>query len=176
MESLYASTLDPVKDGEIINGTVVRVENDYLLIDVGYKSEGFVSRREFPDGARSLSPGDKVEVYVEAREDEEGRMVLSKDKANRIKVWDEISRAYDNDENVNGRPTFNPTREAARSSRIEKVGKELRKMMPFLDWMPMVTRETIRADVFAGLTKKDLPRGHWRPLTTQEVVNLQMIK
>ncbi len=103
MESLYASTLDPVKDGEIINGTVVRVENDYLLIDVGYKSEGFVSRREFPDGARSLSPGDKVEVYVEAREDEEGRMVLSKDKANRIKVWDEISRAYDNDENVNGR-------------------------------------------------------------------------
>lgn len=103
MESLYASTLDPVKDGEIINGTVVRIENDYLLIDVGYKSEGFVSRREFPDGARSLSPGDKVEVYVEAREDEEGRIVLSKEKANRIKVWDEISRAHENDETVNGR-------------------------------------------------------------------------
>ena len=103
MESLYASTIDPIKDGGIVNGTVVRVESDFLLIDVGYKSEGFVSRREFPDGARSLNPGDKVEVYVESREDDEGRMVLSKDKANRIKVWDEISRAYDNDENVNGR-------------------------------------------------------------------------
>ncbi len=103
MESLYASTLDPIKDGEIISGTVVRVESDFLLIDVGYKSEGYVSRREFPDGGRNLSPGDKVEVYVEAREDDEGRMVLSKDKANRIKVWDEITRAYENDENVNGR-------------------------------------------------------------------------
>lgn len=103
MESLYASTLDPIKDGEIINGTIVRVESDYLLIDVGYKSEGYVSRREFPEGGRNLNPGDIVEVYVEAREDEDGRMVLSKDKANRIKVWDEITRAYESDENVNGR-------------------------------------------------------------------------
>ncbi len=103
MESLYASTLDPIKDGEIVNGKVVRVENDYLLVDVGYKSEGFVSRREFPDGGRSLSAGDLVEVYVEAREDEDGRIILSKDKANRIKVWDEITRAYESEETVPGR-------------------------------------------------------------------------
>ncbi|MEE9257604.1 MAG: 30S ribosomal protein S1, partial [bacterium] len=103
MESLYAYTLDPIKDGEIVNGTVISIENDYLLVDVGYKSEGFVSRREFPDGGRSIAPGDVVEVYVEAREDEDGRMVLSKDKANRIKVWDEISRAYDEEETVTGR-------------------------------------------------------------------------
>ena len=103
MESLYASTLDPIKDGEIVNGRVVRVENDYLLVDVGYKSEGFVSRREFPDGGRSLSAGDLVEVYVEAREDEDGRIILSKDKANRIKVWDEITRAYESEETVPGR-------------------------------------------------------------------------
>ncbi|MFP6888261.1 MAG: hypothetical protein VCF07_00670, partial [Nitrospinota bacterium] len=45
MEALYASTLDPIKDGGIINGKVVRVESDYFLVDVGYKSEGFVSRR-----------------------------------------------------------------------------------------------------------------------------------
>tara|TARA_B100000315_G_C14583667_1_gene591816 strand:- start:641 stop:2506 length:1866 start_codon:yes stop_codon:yes gene_type:complete len=103
MESLYASTLDPIKDGEIVNGRVVRVESDYLLVDVGYKSEGFVSRREFPDGGRSLSAGDLVEVYVEAREDEDGRIILSKDKANRIKVWDEITRAYESEETVPGR-------------------------------------------------------------------------
>ncbi|MFP6891453.1 MAG: 30S ribosomal protein S1, partial [Nitrospinota bacterium] len=103
MEALYASTLDPIKDGEIINGKVVRVESDYFLVDVGYKSEGFVSRREFPDRGRSIGPGDTVEVYVEAREDEDGRIVLSKEKANRIKVWDEIIRAYDNEETVSGR-------------------------------------------------------------------------
>jgi len=103
MESIYSSTLDTVKDGEIVNGTVVRIESDFLLVDVGYKSEGFVSRREFSDRARSLSPGDRVEVYVESREDEDGRIVLSKEKANRIKVWDEISRAYDNEETVPGR-------------------------------------------------------------------------
>ena len=103
MEALYASTLDPIKDGGIINGKVVRVESDYFLVDVGYKSEGFVSRREFPDRGRSIGPGDTVEVYVEAREDEDGRIVLSKEKANRIKVWDEIIRAYDNEETVSGR-------------------------------------------------------------------------
>ena len=103
MESLYSATLDPVKDGEIVNGTVVRIESDFLLVDVGYKSEGFVSRREFADRARSVSPGDLVEVYVESREDEDGRIILSKEKANRIKVWDEISRAYDNEETVPGR-------------------------------------------------------------------------
>ncbi|MDP7385072.1 MAG: S1 RNA-binding domain-containing protein, partial [Nitrospinota bacterium] len=90
MEELYASTLDQVKDGEIINGTVVRMEGDYILIDVGYKSEGLVSRHEFPNGGRNLSPDDEVEVYVEERENEDGFMVLSKEKANRIKVWDEI--------------------------------------------------------------------------------------
>ncbi|MDA0999970.1 MAG: 30S ribosomal protein S1 [bacterium] len=102
MESLYATTIDPVKEGEIVHGSVVRLEGDYVLVDVGFKSEGIVSRFEFPRGGSELKPGDKVEVFVEEREDENGLMVLSKDKANRIKVWDEISRAYDNNEIVSG--------------------------------------------------------------------------
>ena len=102
MEELYASTLDQVKDGEIINGTVVRMEGDYILIDVGYKSEGLVSRHEFPNGGRDLSPDDEVEVYVEERENEDGFMVLSKEKANRIKVWDEINKAFENGDVVTG--------------------------------------------------------------------------
>ncbi len=101
MEGIYASTLQ-IKDGEIVKGTVVRIEGDYVLVDVGYKSEGLVQRSEFPDGGRNLKPGDEVEVYVEDREDEEGLIVLSKEKANRIKVWDEISRAYENGEIVSG--------------------------------------------------------------------------
>jgi len=103
MEVLYASTLDPIKDGKIIKGKVVRVESDYFLVDVGYKSEGYVSRREFPDRGRSIASGDMIEVYVEAREDEDGRIVLSKEKANRIKVWDEITRVYENEETLMGR-------------------------------------------------------------------------
>ncbi|MBI3129039.1 MAG: 30S ribosomal protein S1 [Candidatus Tectomicrobia bacterium] len=101
MEELYASTLQ-VKDGEIVKGRVVGFEGDYILVDVGYKSEGLVPRNEFPDGGRKLQPGDEVEVYVEEREDEDGLIALSKEKANRIKVWDEISKAYDNGQTVSG--------------------------------------------------------------------------
>ncbi len=102
MEDIYAATIDPVKDGEIVKGSVVRLEGDYVLIDVGFKSEGSVSRHEFTRGGQDLKPGDAVEVYVEAREDEDGLMVLSKEKANRIKVWDEINNAYENGEVVSG--------------------------------------------------------------------------
>ncbi|MEE9275250.1 MAG: S1 RNA-binding domain-containing protein, partial [bacterium] len=80
MEDIYAATIDPVKDGEIVKGSVVRLEGDYVLIDVGFKSEGSVSRHEFTRGGQDLKPGDAVEVYVEAREDEDGLMVLSKEK------------------------------------------------------------------------------------------------
>ncbi len=101
MDDLYASTMQ-VKDGEIIEGTVVGLEGDYVLVDVGYKSEGFVSRSEFPGRGRDLSPGDKVEVFVEEREDDDGLIALSKEKANRIKIWDRISKAHEEDEIVQG--------------------------------------------------------------------------
>ncbi len=101
MEYLYASTMQ-VQDGEIIEGTVVGIEGDYVLVDVGYKSEGLVPRFEFPSRGRDLNPGDRVEVFVEEREDDDGLIVLSKEKANRIKIWDEISNAHENDEIIQG--------------------------------------------------------------------------
>ncbi len=101
MDDLYAATMR-VQDGEIIEGTVVGMEGEYVLVDVGYKSEGFVPRFEFPSRGRDLKPGDKVEVFVEEREDDDGLIALSKEKANRIKVWDEISAAHDNDEIIKG--------------------------------------------------------------------------
>ena len=101
MDDLYASTMK-VQDGEIIEGTVVGMEGEYVLVDVGYKSEGLVPRFEFPSRGRDLNPGDKVEVFVEEREDDDGLIVLSKEKANRIKIWDEISKAHDNDEIIQG--------------------------------------------------------------------------
>ncbi len=101
MDDLYASTMK-VRDGEIIEGTVVGLEGEYVLVDVGYKSEGLVPRMEFPSRGRDLKPGDRVEVFVEEREDDDGLIVLSKEKANRIKIWDEISKAHDNDEIIKG--------------------------------------------------------------------------
>ena len=101
MDDLYASTMQ-VQDGEIIEGTVVGLEGDYVLVDVGYKSEGLLPRFEFPSRGRDLNPGDRVEVFVEEREDDDGLIVLSKEKANRIKIWDEISKAHDNDEIIQG--------------------------------------------------------------------------
>ncbi len=102
MEQLYAESLKHVKEGEIIRGRVVQITGGSVLIDVGYKSEGFVSLSEFGYAGRDLKVGDEVDVYLETREDAEGQVVLSKEKANKIKVWDEVSRAYENNEEVKG--------------------------------------------------------------------------
>ena len=104
MGDVYASTFQ-IKDGEIVNGTIVGFESDFILVDVGYKSEGLVPRIEFPSRGGALNIGDPVEVFVENCEDEDGVLVLSKDKANRIKIWDELTLAYEKEENIIGRVT-----------------------------------------------------------------------
>jgi small subunit ribosomal protein S1 len=93
-----------VKEGEVVHGTVLSIDNDYVQVDVGFKSEGLVPAWEFmdEDGTLRVRVGDRVDVLVEETEDEEGRIVLSKEKADRLKIWDEISRAYEADEPVEG--------------------------------------------------------------------------
>ena len=93
-----------VRDGEIVMGTVLKIEKDWVLIDIGYKSEGHVPLHEFQDadGNLTVKVGDKTEVYVEARENREGLVELSKDKAEKLKIWDEISAAAERDGVVEG--------------------------------------------------------------------------
>jgi len=93
-----------VTEGEIVKGTVLTVSKDYVLVDIGYKSEGQIPTQEFADerGQISIQPGDIVEVLVEVREDEDGSVVLSKDKADKMKIWDEISKACSEGEVVEG--------------------------------------------------------------------------
>ena len=93
-----------VKEGEVVHGTVLSIDNDYVQVDVGFKSEGLVPAWEFmdEDGTLRVRVGDRVDVLVEETEDEDGRNVLSKEKADRLKIWDEISRAYEADEPVEG--------------------------------------------------------------------------
>lgn len=102
LEEHYAR--DEVQEGEIISARVLTINKDFVLVDIGYKSEGLIPTAEFPliDGMPQIKVGDKVDVLVETREDEFGHMVLSKEKADRLKVWDEISAACERDEVVKG--------------------------------------------------------------------------
>ncbi len=92
------------QEGEVVEGQIVKVENDFVTIDIGYKSEGQVFRNEFLDnqGNLGVGAGDHVLVYIERIEDDEGRLVLSKEKADVLRAWDEISEACEKDELVEG--------------------------------------------------------------------------
>ena len=103
---LYEKSLSEhdVREGEVVTGVVVNVGADFVTVDVGYKSEGLVSIDEFkrPDGTLEVESGQKISVLLESMETENGFMRLSKDKAEIIKAWDEISRACESDELVEG--------------------------------------------------------------------------
>ncbi|USN51055.1 MAG: 30S ribosomal protein S1 [Myxococcales bacterium] len=95
---------DEVQEGEIISAHVLSVNKDFVLVDIGYKSEGLIPTNEFSliNGEPQIKVGDRVDVLVESRENEFGHLVLSKEKADRLKVWDEISDACERDEVVEG--------------------------------------------------------------------------
>src|SRR5271169_6741214 len=91
-------------EGEIVQGTVVAVQRDNVVIDIGGKSEGIIATSEFagPDGTITVKAGDKIDVYIESRENDDGLVTLSKEKADKMKVWDEISSACERDELIEG--------------------------------------------------------------------------
>jgi len=92
------------QEGEVVEGEVVKVDQEYVTIDIGYKSEGQISGSEFYDnhGKMSIEPGDHILVYIEKVEDDDGRLILSKEKADVLRAWDEISEACEKDELVEG--------------------------------------------------------------------------
>ena len=95
---------EDVKEGDIVKGTVIQVGKDHVVVDIGYKSEGTIPLYEFvqADGTVGVKEGDVIDVFLESREDENGLCVLSKEKADRLKVWDEISGACERDELIEG--------------------------------------------------------------------------
>ncbi|MEE9610859.1 MAG: 30S ribosomal protein S1, partial [Desulfatiglandales bacterium] len=105
MDKLYEETLKNFEEGEVVNGTVVSVVDGDVLVDVGYKSEGLIPLSEFKDADGKSQPvniGDIVEVYLEKMEDADGLIVLSREKANKIKVWEQINEVYSNNEIIEG--------------------------------------------------------------------------
>ena len=101
------SKADTLKEGDIVSGTVIAVGKDHVVVDIGYKSEGVIRVDEFqePGGGLSVKPGDKVDVLVESKETDDGLVLLSKEKADKLKVWDEISAACERDELIQGTVT-----------------------------------------------------------------------
>jgi small subunit ribosomal protein S1 len=95
---------DPVKEGEIVKGTIVQITKDYAVVDIGYKSEGQVPISEFLNakGEVTIKPGDPVDVLLESRENDTGMVVLSKEKADKMRIWDDISAACERDELIEG--------------------------------------------------------------------------
>ncbi len=102
MEAYFSNSLNQFKEGQIIIGKVIAIGKGMVTIDVGFKSEGVVSQNEFADNGKTLSVDDEVEVYLERVEDNDGNVVLSKEKANKIKVWDELVKVYEADEIIEG--------------------------------------------------------------------------
>src|SRR6266480_337167 len=101
MTLLYEGTLSNIQEGEIVKSKVLRVTDTAVILDVGFKSEGAVPIDEFKD-AKSLKEGDEIEVFLEHLEDQEGAVVLSKKKADFMRVWERIREAHEKDEAVSG--------------------------------------------------------------------------
>ncbi len=90
--------------GDIVKGRVVEVQEDYVLVDINYKSEGLIPISEFRvvEGKTNIDVGAEVEVYIDRVENENGMVVLSKDKADMLRAWNDISRAAENEEVIEG--------------------------------------------------------------------------
>ncbi|HLT70888.1 MAG TPA: S1 RNA-binding domain-containing protein, partial [Acidimicrobiales bacterium] len=122
------ATLVSVEHGEIVKGTVVRVDRDEVLLDIGYKSEGVIPSRELSirndvDPHEVVSLGDEIEALVLTKEDKDGRLVLSKKRAQYERAWGDIERIKDEDGVVSG-----PVIEVVKGGLILDIG--LRGFLP----------------------------------------------
>ncbi len=106
MERLYAETFRTIQEGTILTGKVLAIKPDGVIVDIGYKSEGFVRAEELTPGElQKLKPGDPIEVYVENIRDAEGVVKLSKDRAAKIKTWEVLEKAVQDESPVEGTVT-----------------------------------------------------------------------
>ena len=101
---MYEESFKRFAEGEVVTGRIISVDKDHVLVDIGYKSEGQIRISEFIDDEGNLQAkaGDPVDVMVEWWDDEEERVILSKEKAAKVKVWEEIKKSYDEDGTVRG--------------------------------------------------------------------------
>ena len=101
---MYEESFKRFQEGEVVTGRIISVDKEHVLVDIGYKSEGQIRIHEFKDddGNIKAEVGDQVEVMVELWDDDEEVVILSKEKAASVKIWEEIKKTYDEDGTVEG--------------------------------------------------------------------------
>lgn len=103
LAGMYENTLSEIEEKEIVTGIVVSVDDKYVIVDIGFKSEGIVPVNEFSNKViANLAPGDEVEVFLDKVEDREGQLILSRKKADILQAWDNLSKAYETGEVIEG--------------------------------------------------------------------------
>lgn len=101
MMEMYESTLSSITEKEILTGRVLSKDEKYVIVDIGFKSEGIIPLNEFREPDK-IEPGDEVEVFLDRVEDREGQLVLSRRKANTLRTWEKIEHCYEYQEVIEG--------------------------------------------------------------------------
>jgi small subunit ribosomal protein S1 len=103
LAGMYENTLSEIEEKEIVTGIVVSVDEKYVIVDIGFKSEGIVPVNEFSDKViENLQPGDEVEVFLDRVEDREGQLILSRKKADILQAWENLEKAHETGEVIEG--------------------------------------------------------------------------
>jgi len=104
LAALYEETFRNFEEGSIIEGRVVAISKDKVVVDIGYKSEGIIPADQFSgEELQGLKVNDRLQVYIEEREDADGNLILSKEKADKMKVWEDLEKSYKDEKVVEGR-------------------------------------------------------------------------
>ncbi len=103
LQDLYAGTAESFKQGKLITGKIIKNDNDGVLVDINYKSDGFIPRYEFSEHElKKFKAGDAIEVILDNIESAEGNVILSYEKAKALKAWDEITKLFEENKPVEG--------------------------------------------------------------------------
>jgi small subunit ribosomal protein S1 len=102
---LYEESLKSIREGKVVKGEIIQIGKEFVLVDIGYKSEGQIRIAEFTNlgGGLTAKVGDEVDVLLVRKENKEGRIILSKEKAARVKVWDKVEEAFRKQDTIRGK-------------------------------------------------------------------------
>ncbi|MSQ77292.1 MAG: 30S ribosomal protein S1 [Nitrospiraceae bacterium] len=104
LAALYEETFRNFEEGTIIEGQIVAINHGRVVVDIGYKSEGIIPGDQFSsEELQALKVGDRLVVYIEERENEDGNLILSKEKADKMKVWEDLEKAFNEERIVDGK-------------------------------------------------------------------------
>jgi small subunit ribosomal protein S1 len=104
LAALYEETFKNLEEGTITEGRVVAVTKDKVIVDIGYKSEGMIQNDQFStEELQNIKVGDRLQVYIEECEDADGNLVLSKEKADKMKIWEELEKLFNDGKSIDGK-------------------------------------------------------------------------